>query len=74
MGHMLRIVNALAKVGETDEHLNESMKQALDEETQQKWNSFLGGAVAEMNKKNETNLVSLLTGEMVQCRYTSSTE
>ena len=33
------------------------MEEALDKDTQQRWNDFLSGSVAEMNKKNETNLV-----------------
>ena len=28
-----------------------------DEDTQQRWNDFISGSLADMNKKNETNLV-----------------
>ena len=31
---------------------------SLDDDTQQKWNNFVNGPLAEMNKRNETNLVS----------------
>ena len=34
------------------------MKLSLDEATQQRWDDFLSGPIADMNKKNETNLVS----------------
>ena len=39
------------------------MEEALDKDTQQRWNDFLSGSVAEMNKKNETNLVCSWGGE-----------
>ena len=57
MGHLVRITNTLVQCREGDEQLRTVMEEALDEDTQQRWNDFLSGSVADMNKKNETNLV-----------------
>lgn len=58
MGHLVRITNRFVECGEGDEQLMSLMKLSLDEATQQRWNDFLSGPIADMNKKNETNLVS----------------
>ena len=57
MGHLIRITNTLVQCREGDEQLRAAMEQALDEDTQQRWNDFISGSLADMNKKNETNLV-----------------
>jgi len=41
-----------------DEQLKLLMKLSLDEATHERWDDFLSGPIADMNKKNETNLVS----------------
>ena len=35
------------------------LQEELDEETYQRWTQFIEGPVAEMNKKNSTNLVRI---------------
>ena len=35
------------------------LKSSLDEETEQRWNNFVNGPLADQNRKNETNLVSV---------------
>ncbi|XP_064396518.1 serine/threonine-protein phosphatase 6 regulatory subunit 3-like isoform X2 [Halichondria panicea] len=56
MGHLIRIINSLVRCGEGDESLREALKISLDEDTQQQWNNFIIGPIAELNKRNETNL------------------
>ena len=57
MGHLIRIVNAVSRCMEGNEAGVKALKP-LDDDTHQKWSDFMSGYVAEMNKKNETNLVS----------------
>ncbi len=45
--------------------LSPQLKLALDEDMQQRWNNFVNGPLAEMNKRNETNLVSIFIGSPV---------
>ena len=63
MGHLIRITNTLVQCREGDEQLRAAMEQSLDEDTQQRWNDFISGSLADMNKKNETNLVCSWEGE-----------
>ena len=58
MGHLVRITNRFVECGEGDEQLKSLMKLSMDEATQQRWDDFLSGPIADMNRKNETNLVS----------------
>ena len=39
--------------------LREILKSSLDEQTHQRWNNFINGSLADMNKRNETNLVRI---------------
>ena len=69
MGHMVRIANSLVRSGEGEEKLHELLKASLDEKTQEMWSRFLSGQLAEMNKKNETNLVSdRITSDLLDIR------
>lgn len=52
---MVRITNKFVECREGDEQLKLLMKLSLDEATQQRWDDFLSGPIADMN---ETNLVS----------------
>ena len=67
MGHLIRIVNSLVQSGERDETLPESARGLLDEETQRRWSEFIGGALAETNRRNETNLVGNTTVHVFSC-------
>ena len=72
MGHLIRIANQIAgntralgleMLDRTREELitnaeEGQLQSELDEDTFQRWSEFLTGPVAEMNKKNDTNLVS----------------
>lgn len=55
---MVRITNKFVECGEGDERLKLLMKLSLDEATHQRWDDFFSGPIADMNKKNEINLVS----------------
>lgn len=72
MGHLIRIANQIAgntralgleMLDRTREELTANVEEGqlqseLDEDTFQRWSEFITGPVAEMNKKNDTNLVS----------------
>lgn len=59
MGHLIKIVNQIVTCGANDQNLGQILKDAMEEDVQKKWNEFVSGTVAETNRKNETNLVSL---------------
>lgn len=70
MGHLTRMANNVAgnrTVGTLNRTREESTEEApadtnltnaLDEDTLQRWHEFTAGPLAEINKKNNTNLVS----------------
>ena len=39
---------------------DERLQSELDDETYKKWSDFIAGPVAEMNKRNDTNLVIII--------------
>lgn len=59
MGHLIKIVNQIVTCGANDQNLGQILKDAMEEDVQKKWNEFVLGTVAETNRRNETNLVSL---------------
>ena len=52
-----------------DETLPESARGLLDEDTQRRWSEFVGGALAETNRRNETNLVGIIHDSMYKYMY-----
>lgn len=77
MGHLIRMANQVAgntrALGMTTTNLHSKdeistnvvddsiLQSSLDENTYQRWSLFIAGPVAEINKKNDTNLVNLYT-------------
>lgn len=61
MGHLMKMVNLIMHCGEADQNLALMLKDTLEEDVQKRWNDFLSSTVADTNKKNETNLVGVLT-------------
>ena len=59
MGHLIKMVNQIVLCGESDCNLGQILKDTMEEDVQKRWNEFVSGTVADTNRKNETNLVSL---------------
>ena len=58
MGHLVRITNRLVQCGEGDDRLKESLRLSLgDGEDHDRWEEFVSVTLADLNKRNETNLV-----------------
>ena len=72
MGHLIRLANQIAgntrsfsfdtsaSLGPRKDHSEEDsrLQEELDEETFHRWSEFFTGQVMDMNRKNNTNLVS----------------
>jgi len=50
--------------------LREALKLSLNEDTQQRWDDFILGPISELNRRNETNLVSSYTRCSTTCTCT----
>ena len=59
MGHLIKIVNQIVLCGESDCNLGQIINDTMEEDIQKSWKEFISGTVADTNRKNETNLVSL---------------
>ena len=84
MGHLTRMANNVAgnrTVGTLNRTREEppeeapvdiNLTNALDEDTLQRWHEFTAGPLAEINKKNNTNLVSnsLINTACCNCFHT----
>ena len=69
MGHLIGMVTSLVQSGVRDETLPESARGLLDEDTQRRWSEFVGGALTETNRRNETNLVGIIHDSMYKYMY-----
>ncbi|XP_072017770.1 serine/threonine-protein phosphatase 6 regulatory subunit 3-A-like isoform X3 [Amphiura filiformis] len=60
MGHLTRIANTVhheQEKGCNSEQIKSLIQEYVPEEFREKWNTFLSGGLADMNKKNQVDLV-----------------